>query len=144
MGQVDRLTSCAPEYLSIAVPWSDLSKSRKTPSPPCYLISATSHTGTLCTLYSSVSKYKTTGRDAVYLIWESWFIFFHVESMIISNELQLFDKNISGSTWQWNWAARWCHLYFRTDTNGLYSYLTVLGIPPAEHKKGRDKTSNQL
>lgn len=64
MGQVDRLTSCAPGYLNSAVPRSGPSKSRKTPSPPCYLTSTTSHTGTLCTLCSGVSKYKTTGRDA--------------------------------------------------------------------------------
>lgn len=67
--QVDRLTSRIPvEFLSIAVPWSGSGKSRKTPSPPCYLITATSHTGTLCTLCSSAAKYKTTGKDAVYII----------------------------------------------------------------------------
>lgn len=76
MWQVDRLTSCAPvEFLPIAVPRSGSSKSRKTPSPPCYLISATSHTGTLCTLCSSAAKYKTTGRDAVYIIRDSCFFF---------------------------------------------------------------------
>lgn len=73
---VDTLTSCTPvECLHVAVPRSGSSKSRKTPSPPCYLITATSHTGTLCTLCSSAAKYKTTGRDAVYIIRDSCVFF---------------------------------------------------------------------
>lgn len=150
--QVDRLTSCAPGgFLPTAVPRSGWSKSRKTPSPPCYLIIATSHTGTLCTLCSSAAKYKTTGRDAVYIIRDSCFFFpcglwdnFMFKKSAINHSYSAENRKhawITGSIWQWNCAARWCHLFFRT---GIYSHLTVLEVPPAEHKGGPHKTSNQL
>lgn len=71
------------ELLPTAEPRSGSRKNRKTPSPPAYLISAstTQEHSTLCVL-AEQAKYKTTGRNAAYIIRDSCFIF-HVKFGII-------------------------------------------------------------
>lgn len=125
-------------------------KSRKTPSPPCYITIATNHTGTQCTLCSSAAKYKTTGRDAVCITRDCCSLF-HVEFGLISRWKKKSVINhsyltkyrwhacITRPSWQWDCAARWFHLFFRTDSKELYSHVAVLEVPQSSTKEVQTK-----
>lgn len=100
---------------------------QETPSPPCYLITATSHTGTLGTLCSGTAKYKTTGRHIVY-IFKRWLMFFFPRW--IWDNFTFEEKAINCSYLAENRRLAWVtgSIWWSTMLPGGASYFSGLGF----------------